>query len=90
MVSDPVLILRRISSVNSAWSCFVGISSSAHMSASTRTSTMSPYVQAPTGRRWVSLWSSSMWRPMMRVRSKSFGSRFCVGVVGFVILVLVS
>lgn len=27
---------------------------------------------------------------MMRVRSKSFGSRVCVGMVGFVILVLVS
>lgn len=42
MFSDPVRILRRMSSVNSAWSCFVGISSSAQTIASTSTSTMSP------------------------------------------------
>lgn len=42
MFSDPVRILRRMSSVNSAWSCFVGISSSAQTIASTSMSTMSP------------------------------------------------
>lgn len=76
--------------MNSAWSCLVGISLIAQSVASTSTSTMSPYVHCPMGRRWVSLCSPSMCLPMMRVRSKSFGSMFCVGVVGFAMLVLVS